>query len=450
MLTFLRPIIIWVLLHGFYIGGIATGISSIFFRAELGLYLLVALIPLPTVWYKLYEFPFGKDLLDFLFICVLIGIFINKKGFKGSQNGIIIMIFIVMSYISVWNASMNFSLPVPFTTDNPTLKPWKAYSFMIFMYFLSLNAIEDEKRQRFLIILMIVVVLLISIKSNRDFIAGSSFVDESRDPGPFWIVGLGSNHFGSFISYCSAFILGLFFIDKDKKRRLLYMVTLALSLHPLFFSYSRGAYAAAFCVLAFYGIIRNKVLLIGVVMVVLLWSTILPVTVVERIRMTTETASGEIEASAGARLALWEEARSMYSQYPIFGSGFNGFTLAHRGEHWSDTHNFFLKTLCEQGVIGSILLAIVLLAALRSGWKLYKIGESNFQRGVGLGFLGCVISQIVSNMFGDRWSYYEMGSYLWVIWGLVDRGLLISENARLVNENSISSEQSLDVAEEPA
>jgi len=439
MLTFLRPIITWILLHSFYFGGIVTGISSIFFKAEFGLYLSVALIPLPNLWYKLYEFPFGKDVIDFLIISVLIGIFVNKKGFVKSQSSILLMVFILLSYVSVWNVSMNFSLPIPITTDNPTLKMWKAYCVMILLYFLSLNAIEDEKRQKILVILMVGVVLLISIKSNRDFIAGSSFVDESRDPGPFWIVGLGSNHFGAFISYCFSFILGLFFLDKDKKRRLLYMATLALSFHPLFFSYSRGAYAAIFCTLAFYGLIRKRALLIAVVMVVLLWESVLPVTVVERIKMT-ETASGEIESSAAARFRLWEEARSMFNQYPVFGSGFNGFTLAHKGEHWSDTHNFYVKTLCEQGIIGSILLALVLLAAFRSGWKLFKNGKSNFQKGIGFGFLGCLISQVVVNMFGDRWSYYEMGSYFWVIWGLVDRGLIISENARLVKEEQIINE----------
>ena len=217
------------------------------------------------------------------------------------------------------------------------------------------------------------------------------------------------------------------------------MATLALSLHPLFFSYSRGAYAAIFCVLAFYGLIRNRALLIAVVLVILLWESVLPVTVVERIKMT-ETASGEIESSAAARFGLWEEARSMFIQYPVFGSGFDGFTLAHKGEHWSDTHNYYVKTVCEQGVIGSILLILVLFAALRSGWKLFKNGESNFQKGMGFGFLGCLVSQIVANIFGDRWSYYEMGSYFWVIWGLVDRGLIISENAKLIKEEQINND----------
>ncbi len=399
------------------------------------MYLLVALIPLPTLWYKLYEFPLGKEFLDYLFICVFIGVFVRKRGFSGSRNSILLFIFMIVSYVSVWNASFNFSLPAPITTANPTLKIWKAYFFMILLYFLTLNAIDDERRQIFVVILMISVVLLLSIKSNRDFIAGSSFVEDRRDPGPFWIVGLGSNHFGSFISYCFSFILGLFFIDKDKRRRVLYLATLVLSLHPIFFSYSRGAYAAVFCVLAFYGLIRQRTLLIGLIAVMFLWDTVLPVSVVERIRMT-QTETGEIDASANARFALWEDSKTMFNQYPVFGSGFNGFTLAHNGERWSDTHNFYLKTLCEQGVIGIVLLALVLICATRSGWKLYRSGASDFQRGIGFGFLGCIVSQVVANIFGDRWSYYEMGSYFWIIWGLVDRGLLNSEKAHVVKDSS--------------
>jgi O-antigen ligase len=119
----------------------------------------------------------------------------------------------------------------------------------------------------------------------------------------------------------------------------------------------------------------------------------------------------------------------MFKQYPKFGSGFNGFSIAHANEHWSDTHNFYLKTLCEQGIIGCFLLLLVLVGALRSGWKLFRIGGTAFQRGLGLGFFGCVIAHIVTNIFGDRFSYFEMGAYFWVFWGLVDRGMLMAREA---------------------
>jgi hypothetical protein len=33
-------------------------------------------------------------------------------------------------------------------------------------------------------------------------------------------------------------------------------------------------------------------------------------------------------------------------------------------------------------------------------------------------------------MFGDRWSYFVLGDYFWITWGIVDRGILISEASK--------------------
>jgi len=78
--------------------------------------------------------------------------------------------------------------------------------------------------------------------------------------------------------------------------------------------------------------------------------------------------------------------------------------------------------------------------AFRSGWKLLREANNGFEKGLGLGFMGCVLASATTNLFGDRWSYYEMGSYFWVFWGLVDRGILIAEASKQkaeLTENSV-------------
>ena len=82
--------------------------------------------------------------------------------------------------------------------------------------------------------------------------------------------------------------------------------------------------------------------------------------------------------------------------------------------------------MSEQGIIGLILLLFIFLLALRSGQKLFKTAITPFHKGLGFGFLGCVVAFIITNMFGDRWSYFVLGDYFWIIWGLVDRGIFIA------------------------
>lgn len=427
MLTALKYYLKWALIPVLFISGIGVILVTMFKEARWGLFLLVFLIPQPTIWHKFYNFPLGKDFIDLLFFAVLVGIFFQKKGFVKTNNSGLIILFVTITYLALWNSSINFSMPLPITTSNSLLYEWKNYAQMIFMYFLVLNIIKDEDQEKVLVVIMSMVVLFIAIRSFRNFSPGASFNWYKRYEGPFWHVGLNANHFAAFIAYCFSTFLGLFFFDNDRRRKWLYLATVLFCLHPLFFAYSRGAYLAAFGALIFFGVVKKKSLLILAVVLLFAWQTILPVTVVDRITMT-EIEGGEFESSATHRLTLWKYAIDVFKQNPVFGVGFGafGFTVP-EGELLTDSHNLYVKYLSEQGFIGFIFLLILFYKAFRSGWQLFKIGKTHFHQGLGFGFMGAVIASMITNMFGDRWSYFVLGSYFWIFWGLVDRSIFIAQ-----------------------
>ena len=422
-ISLIRSIIVPVL----YYGGILTCIPTIFRRAEWGFFLMIAMIPQPNIFYKFYDYPMGTKYLDLLFVSVLIGIFVNKKKIVLTHNSILVGLLLVVSYLALWNSSSNFSLPAPITTRNELLVQWKSYAVMIFMYFLALNISKDENQHKIMIMIMAAVVLFVSLQSLRSFTAGVTYADESRYAGPFEVVELNSNHFGAFIvSYCSL-LLGLVLFDKNKWRRLLFLAAVVIGIHPLFFSYSRGAYAAALGVLCFFGVVKKRSLLVLALILFISWQTLLPSSVVDRIQMTKGGVRGP-ESSVAVRLDLWNHAVRLFERNPIFGTGFGGFELSlPKNAEFKDTHNLYLKILSEQGVIGLSLLLLVFFMALRSGQKLYRKAQTPFQKGLGFGFLGCTVAFIVTNMFGDRWSYFVLGDYFWIVWGLVDREILMSD-----------------------
>jgi len=430
MLTFFLSVLKEILLPIIYGGGIVVMIVSIFKRPEWGLFLIMALRPQPNIYYKFYQFPMGQHFLDFAFLAVLIGMIVNKKGLLKNVNSIVITIFIVISYLALVNCSVRFNFPFPVTRGNPLLADWKNYAEMIAMYFLVLNGIEDERDQKSMVMIMCLVVLFIATRSYRAYTAAGGFSESSRYGGPFETVGLGSNHLGAFIADYSSVWLGLFFLDKNKWRKWLYLAAVLFSLHPLFFSYSRGGYAAALGVLLFFGFVKKRSLLILVFCLFLGWQTILPTSVVDRIRMT-EAESGELENSAAMRLEIWNYAIDLYKANRIFGVGFGGYSLSvlDKTGRPRDSHSIYLKMLSEQGIVGLGLLLLVFGLAFYSGWKLFKMGRDPFQKGLGFGFLGCVVAMMITNMFGDRWSYDVLGTYFWVLWALVDRGILISKTS---------------------
>jgi O-antigen ligase len=227
---------------------------------------------------------------------------------------------------------------------------------------------------------------------------------------------------GAFVAHYGALMLGLWLLERDKWRRRLLLCTMLFSIHSLFFSYSRGAYLGVLAAIVFLGLVHRRSLLVLVLALAVTWQTVLPETVVERITMT-ESPAGELESSAAERVALWEHAVGLFKQNPIFGIGFGAFGLTVPQGSLTDTHNFYLRMLCEQGLIGIALFLIVLMAGFRSGWRLYRVGQSEFHKGIGLGFAASVIAVAVTNVFGDRWSYFALGSYFFIAWGLVDRAI---------------------------
>ncbi len=419
-----------------FIMGLASTLITAFKEASFGLYLLVFLAPQPNIYYKFHSYPLGKDLIDLLFVSVLLGMIIQKKGFAKTGNSLLITSFIGVTYLSLWNSSIRFSLPLPISHSNNLLYDFKNYAQMIIFYFLILNTCKKPDKQKLLILLITFVTLFIAVRCYRNFTPHAMFSYNRRVGGPFETAGLGANHLGAFYADYLAVFLSLFLFEKDKKKKLLFLATVLFGLHPLFFAYSRGAYLGAFAVLLLYGVLRKRAFLILIFVLCLGWHTLLPQSVVDRIDMT-ENSNGKLEHSAGGRLDLWKLAYRLFEQNVVFGVGYGGYALTYGGKTMNssvygserlhkrqDVHSFYMRTLCEQGIIGFCLLLAILLRAFQSGWKLYRIGETPFQVGLGLGFLGCALSVVVTNLFGDRWSYYVLGSYFWIFWGLVDRNLL--------------------------
>lgn len=429
MISFLKAILHGLLAPVLYASVWITFLGSVFKRAEWSLYLLVILAPLPVVWYQIHQFPFGKDTMDILIAGAFLGILLNKGGFQRAPGTLIIALFMLISFFAVWNATFRFSLPLPFSTANPVLGDWKNYVEMIFLYFLTYSAIRDEQQQKRLLIIMAAVILFIVVRETRNFSeSAGGFSYDKRLTGPFWPAGLGANHFGAFVAHYSALLFGMYLMDKHKYRRWLYLAAAVFSIHPLFFTYSRGAYVAVFVILVLYGLLKQRTLLIGAAVFVFTWQFVLPETVVERITMT-ESPSGEIEDSAAHRLIVWHRAMNLFHDNFIFGIGFNSFGFTVPAGELTDTHNFYLKTAAEQGIIGLFVLGLVFLRALSGGWQLFRTGQSPFHRGLGLGFLGCTVAMAVTNIFGDRFSYFVMGSYFWIFWAMVDRARVLSNEA---------------------
>ena len=418
MLTFIKAWIKILIVPISYALGIAAMLYTAFKDVRPGIFLLVALIPQPNLWYKYHQYPLGDQFIDILYFAVVVAIFVQNRKWIRTPNASLLFAYMIMGYLSLVNTSLTFNLPFPISTSNTLLVELKNYLQMIGLYFLVSQSLDDEKEKKLCLMVMSAVVFLVAVRAYRNFYGGDTFEYGRRAGGPFEVVKLGANHLGAFMANSVAMLSGLLLCDDSWKRKALYVAAISYGILAMLFSYSRGAYVAVFFVLVYFGIRKKRSLLLVALLLAITWKTILPASVTDRILMT-RSEDGVIEDSAAARLGLWSHAFQIFSANPVFGVGYGGFGMTVTGP-LTDTHNFFAKTLCEQGGVGTVLLLILLARAYRSGEALLKNAHTPFLKGLGLGFTGCLVSVIVTNMFGDRWSYFVLGGYFWVLWGLVD------------------------------
>lgn len=417
-----------------YVLGFMVVLLALVYDVKVAIFFFIPLIPLYTVLVKMHQYPMGKDFIDILFLAMLMGWTIKGGGFEKNRTTWAIVLFVVITYLGLWRGSFYLGQSAPISFHNPRFQDWKNYMLMPLLYLIVLNNIRDRKHMKWLIILMCLTMLFMDQRFYHEFSprSHSHFRSDVRSSGTFGY--LGANHFGAFMVQYSAILLGLFFLDKDKRTRFLFPAVIAFNTYSIVFSYSRGAYAAFLAVIGFFGVTRKRSLLALMTALLIFWQVVLPVSVVERINMT-QSEEGELDSSAESRLVLWQHGIDLFQENPLFGVGYRVYQFTTQG-HLRDPHNMYVGFLAEFGLIGLSLFLFLFYLAFRSGWRLYRSASDGFLKGLGLGFAACVIGCMVANAFGDRWSFLMLGGFYWVFWGMVDRGRVIAAQERREIEQS--------------
>ena len=395
-------------------------------RVKLGLLFLVPLLPLQNVVERLYQFTLGNNLNDILLICMTLGwlfssIFKREKMFVPTSFNLLLIIMGIYTYFSLWQGSSFLGFPAPINPTDPRLQNWKNYMIFPLLYFITINNIMEVKHIKWIVLCMLLSMLLMNYYVINQIHWSSGLGARDRFEGTF--VWLGPNETAAFYATYTFVLLGIFLYDRLKIRKLIFAFIIFLNIFCVLFLFSRGAYTAFMLGAIFICLFKSKKLLIPLLFFLFFWQTVLPQQVVERVN-ETKTKEGQLESSAEKRLIMWRQSIDLFKHNPITGAGFN--TVWYLGFELGDTHNIFIKILAEQGIIGITIFLIIFYLSFRSSLKLYKIANNRFLKGLGLGFMACVVAMIVANMFGDRWTHTPLGSYYWVFLGLVERGRIIS------------------------
>jgi putative inorganic carbon (HCO3(-)) transporter len=427
-----------------YFGGIIVFVLSILWRPELGVYFLVPFLPLQNTRYRLHGLLLGEKFVDILLLGVFLGLVFQRRSplFARTPLNKFLIVFAIYTFISLCHGSFYLGIDLPFSLVDPRFSEWKNYMVMPFLFVLVATVMKDIKQVKILVFLMCVSFLLVNRSfyyqmSGRDF---SHFSYELRSAGPLGYAG--ENGLAAFEVEFSVFLLALGAFQKGTVRKLALLGMVATGVYCLMLSFSRGGYLAFLAGLLFLGVIKDRKLLPLLVIILIAWQTLVPKAVEDRVEMTYDQQSGELDHSAATRVYLWQDAAAVIRESPIFGTGFNTYRYMGRSDY-TDTHNYYLKVFLEGGFVALMLYLWLMGKAFKAGYGLFRSSSDPFLSSVGLGFAALIVVALVLNCFGDRWTYLQVSGFLWALMGCVVRGQLLTAEAEAptVENASIRTEE---------
>ncbi len=284
-----------------------------------------------------------------------------------------------------------------------TLTPAKQQIALLLMYFVPLAALRDDRDFKVVGMVALLVHFVVGLEVMRSgVLGGSAFNDAKRGSGPFGVGFLGSDVAGAYLAQTLMLALGLIV-----SRGVPIVVRGAAAggamvmLLGIFATYSRGALVAVGCgfllIIAIQRAGLKTAALAG--LIALSGLALLPESTKTRVDQTVGE-DGEIDESNQGRMRYYGIAWEIFQSNPLgVGTGQARAAMA-RYVSFVDTHNAFLQTLVEFGLVG---LPLLLVALVSMGWAASALARDPLLpwevRAYGLGMGGFVGSLVVCNLF---------------------------------------------------
>jgi len=411
----------------FYVGGIALFFRAVTGKVQWALLCVVFLLPLRNVVDKLQDYPLGSQFLDILIFSIIVGWVVSSLGQKKallektSINAIAIFL-ILYTFISLIIGAQYLGLDSFFDISDSRVQSWKNFCLLPILYFITVNNVREKKEVWEIFTVMCLAMALMGYYTSSQVSWFSSLLSRGKISGTFQF--LGPNEVAAFYNQYTIILLSVYFFMKKEGNKTLLLLLIILNTYCMMFMYSRAAYLAAAVGLFLLFSFKKRWLLVPLLLVALSWQVVLPEKAIQRFEGTTDEY-GEVEASAERRLLIWDKGMELFKENSLVGIGYGSFSRL--GYDLGDTHNIYVKILVEQGIVGMLIFAILIFTFLAEGFRLYKNGDDDLSKGLGLGFAICVFVLLVNNIFGNRWSYLELSAYFWIFAGLVARLNIISQ-----------------------
>ncbi len=360
-----------------------------------------------------------------LFLIVLGFIFISQRQekFENPKFHKPLLLFLL-----VWTFSFIYTL---FTSNEflmvEAMREFKRLITLVIGYFVIVRCLEKKENIWFLFYVFLLSVVLVGLHTWRNgVLAGPNFSDFKRSSGPFGQGFEGSDIAGGFLATFMPFLFSFFIFTKNKIFMAGAGIGFIIALCGLLTTYSRGSFIALGIGIIAIGLVALPYLLkhskftatmviVFFIIIGLSWQVWMPQSIVNRFEKTVVRSDypGEetLDSSSQGRVELWQEGIDLFWENPLFGQGFKKPQLI----IGKDTHNSFILIGTEMGILGLLFFFLFLGNVLKEA---IVVANSEFAA-IGFGFVGCIFSFLVVNMFYSNFFRDTVVGSFWIILGIL-------------------------------
>lgn len=421
-----------------YIGAFVAMFLTLFRRIEYGIFFLVPFIPLQNVLDYTNDYPGGKDLNDLMLLCLLIRWVIDrkkgwvqnpsrrwKKGdrfFVQSPLNLPMALFVLWTLVELFRGASYLGWPMPTNFSDPRVVAWKISLMVIILFLIVLNNVKNPKHMQLLLLLMTFSILSL----DRNFYNATKERDMTEySEWRFAATGqaLGGNALAVFQGQYCVMLMFLWFAEEKKWKKFLFGFVSLFTFYCVMFSFSRSGYLAVVVTLIFLGVVKDRRILVGLIVAGLCWQVVLPKAVQQRITMT-KSEDGGYDQTVMERMGMWELAKGIVSSQPVAGAGYgvtpflnirvNGFTYT-----WASFHSAYVETAVEIGLLGLGLQLLIFIVGGISGFRLYLLTQDKFLQTLGLSCASITLGVLAGNLAGTYWTYWNVMGFYWVVLAMV-------------------------------
>ena len=231
------------------------------------------------------------------------------------------------------------------------------------------------------------------------------------------------NILAAYLDVVACVLLGLFSRLQDRRTRIWLAIGIICCMACLAMTYARGACLTIAVIMAGYGAVKDRRILVAVLVVA---AGILVLNPVLLERMTTMFSVGD--TSSEMRIAMWESTLQMIMDHPVLGIGGGAYSLVYPiydtyivdgSVTLVHAHNIYLNYVAEIGIMGGMGFTIFLFGTMITALFSKKEMPDDFFGGLMVGLGLALISVALNGLTDDVLYNLPSSMLLWMMCGMV-------------------------------